>query len=65
MMQPIDDQSRYALDDLINESDPLSLDTSKSDNEVFGLKQAMAQDDRNHFLKATEKETNGRLEGNH
>ena len=45
--------------------DPLALATGKSDNELFNLKQVMAQDDHNYFVKAMEKEANGHLEGNH
>ena len=65
MMQLTDDPSHSTLDGLINESDPLALATGKSDNEVFNLKQVMAQDDRDCFVKAMEKEINGHLEGNY
>ena len=59
------DPSHSTLYGIINESDPLVLATCKSENEVFNLKQVMAQDDRNCFVKAMEKEINGHLEGNH
>ena len=61
MMQLLDDPSHSTLDRIMNESDPLSLVKGKSDDEVFNLKKVMAQDDRNHFVKATEKETQDHL----
>ena len=64
-MQVIDDPLRSTLSWFVNESGPLALVTGKSDNEVFHLKQVMAQDYRNHFVKAMEKQMQGHLEGNH